>query len=128
MASKSFGVKVTVGAAVVGELIDVSIGGVDVNMIDVTSHDSDGWKEFLGGLKDGGNVELSGNFIEADPGQAEIRDNAGATSTVEVELSEGTTITAAVIIGPYNLGTPLDDKIGFTATLKVTGPLTYTGA
>ena len=56
--SRSVGTKFTIGGKTVGGL--TSIGGVEVSSetSDVTSLDNaDGYKEFLGGFKDGGEVK-----------------------------------------------------------------------
>lgn len=125
MASKSFGVAVTVNTIAIGELTDVTPGGVDVNFIDVTAHDSaGGWKEFIGGLTDGGTLELTGNYVEADAGQTELRDERGNVAAVVITFSDATTSTFSAVVGGYNLSNPLDDKIEFTCSLKVTGAIT----
>lgn len=129
MAEKSFGIAVTVATNAVGELTDVNLTGVDVNMIDITNHGSSGgYKEFLGGLKDGGSLDLSGNFDEADVGQEYIRDNPGVSAAVVVTLSNGDTISFSAICGAYNVSNPLDDKITFSTSLKITGAVTYAAA
>jgi predicted secreted protein len=125
MAKKSFGIAVLVGGTAIAELLDVNIGGVDINMIDVTSHDSDGWKEYLGGLKDGGTVDLSGNYLIADAGQVKLREDGGEEVAVVVTFSDNSTCSFDAIIGGYSLTNPLDDKIGFSCPLKVTGPLVF---
>lgn len=126
MAIKSFGIIVTLGGTAVGGLTDVNLGGADVNFIDVTAHDSvGGYKEYLGGLKDGGTLDLSGNFLIADAGQVKLREDGGEEVAVELEFSDGTTASFDAIIGAYNATNPLDDKVGFTCPLKVTGPITW---
>jgi|TARA_R110002124_G_scaffold73619_1_gene197448 predicted secreted protein len=124
MATKSFGVTVTVNTIAIGELTDVTPGGVDVNNIDTTAHDSSGgWKTFMGGLSDGGTLELSGNYVIADAGQVELRASRGDTASVVVTFSNASTSTFSAVIGGYNLANPLDDKIEFSCSLKVTGPI-----
>ena len=61
MKSRSIGTKIKVDATVVGSL--TSIGGIEASAetVDVTALDNaDGYKEFLGGFKDGGEVPLEG--------------------------------------------------------------------
>lgn len=124
---KSFGGTFKVATKTVGGLTDVNIGGVDVNMIDVTDQAStDGWKEFVGGLKDGGQVELTGNFKSVDDGQSELRGNPGETAAWELTFSNGAKASGNAVIGGYNVTNPLDNKVGFTCSLKITGKTTYT--
>lgn len=124
MAIKSFGVAVTVNTIAIGELTDVTPGGVDVNFIDVTAHDSaGGWKEFIGGLTDGGTLELTGNYVAADAGQVELRDERGNVAAVVITFSDGSTSSFSAVVGGFNLSNPLDDKVEFTCSLKVTGAI-----
>ena len=121
---KSFGVTVKVNTILVGGLTDVTPGGVDVTNIDVTAHDSTGgWREFVGGLTDGGTLELSGNYNLADVGQIELRAERGQVAAIIVTFSDLSTSTFSAVVGGFNLANPLDDKIEFSCSLKVTGPI-----
>tara|TARA_R110000824_G_scaffold169712_2_gene346845 strand:+ start:42 stop:434 length:393 start_codon:yes stop_codon:yes gene_type:complete len=124
MAIKSFGVSVTVNTVVIGELTDVTPGGVDVTDIETTAHDSaGGWKTFLGGNTDGGTLEISGNYVLADAGQVELRAERGNVAAIVVTFSDSSTSTFSAVVKGFNLSNPLDDKIEFTCSLKVTGPI-----
>jgi len=125
MAIKSFGIGVTINTTAIGELTDVTPGGADVNFIDVTAHDSaGGWKKFIGGLSDGGTLELTGNYKFSDAGQAALIAQRGQQAAIVVTFSDSTTSTFNAIVGAYNLSNPLDDKVEFTCSLKVTGAIT----
>lgn len=126
MASKSFGVAVTVATNAVGELTDASISGGDVSFIDITNHGSSGgYREFVSGLKDGGTLELAGNYDVSDTGQAYIANNEGAEAAVVVTFADTSTASFSTIIGAYDVTNPLDDKISFSASLKITGEITW---
>lgn len=102
-----------------------NIGGLSISVdeLDVTTHDSDGWKEFIAGLKDGGNVELEGN-LTMHTSQEEL-----------YELIEGGDVVAMSIAFPNSLATwtfngfvssfeteaPVDGVVAFTASIKVSG-------
>ena len=66
MAKKAQGTKLKIGANSIAEL--TSIGGLSLSAdtIDVTTLDSDGYREFIQGMKDGGEVSISGYFNPAD--------------------------------------------------------------
>lgn len=106
-----------------------SIGGprVSVDTVDLTSHDSDDkFKEFVAGLRDGGEISIDGNFIPGDtPGQrAFITDmKAGTERQVIITgpVAAAFTWTFQAIVTGFEPSYPFDGKIGFTATLKVTG-------
>lgn len=127
MAIKSFGATISVDATAVGGVTGITRSGADRNMIDVTTLTSTGgYREFIPGLKDGGTVEIEGNFLIADPGQIKLRAGDDDEVPVVITLSDGTTIGFDAFIIPPNEDNPLDDKVGFSASLKITGPLTYT--
>jgi predicted secreted protein len=128
MSIKSFGVKVEIDEEEVGGLKEVNPGGGDVTFIETTTHGGDGWKTYIGGLKDGGTLELSGDYDIDDDGQALLRDSLGETETVVVTFSDESTTTFSGIIGPYNVTNPLDETVGFTSSIKITGEVTYAPA
>lgn len=115
-----------------------SISGPDRKRetIDVTAHDSPGgWMEFLGGLKDGGEVQLDINY-----------DPAEATHDIDTDFDDVDPRNYKIVILPgtdeewtwaiagimTELGDefPYDDKMGRKLTIKVTGKptLTQTGS
>ncbi len=123
---KSFGIGVTVATNAIGGLTDVSLPGIEVSMIDITTHDSSGgYREFLGGLKDAGNVELTGKYDYANTGQAYLRNNPGASAAFVVTFSDGTKVSFSAIIGGFQVTNPLDDSAEFSCSSKITGALTW---
>ena len=75
MKTAAIGTKFSIGEKVVGSL--KSIGGVEASAdtIDVTTIDNaDGYREFVGGIKDGGEVPLEGYFDYSDDGQKALYD------------------------------------------------------
>jgi len=123
---KSYGVTVTAATNLIGGLTDVSPGGTEVSFVDLTTHDSTGgWKEFVGVLKDGGTLELTGAYNGADVGQDYIRANPGVSAACVVTFSDATTCSFTGIVGGFSTSAPLDDKVEFTASIKITGAVTY---
>lgn len=132
MAIKSFGISVQItppagSPTAIAELTDVTPGGVDVNFIDTTAHDSSGgWRQFIGGLTDPGTIELTGNYKFTDAGQAALIANRGVIVAVNITFSDATNVTCNAVVGGYNLSNPLDEKVEFTCSLKITGAITIT--
>jgi len=123
---RSFGVGVTVGATSILGLTDVSVSGTDVNFVDITTHDSaGGYKEYVGGLKDGGTLDLTGAYNISDTGQAYLRTNVGTSKACVVTFSDSSTASFNAIVGGFATSSPLDDKVEFTCSLKITGAVTY---
>jgi predicted secreted protein len=126
MAIKSYGVAVSVATNDVGDLTDVNIGGSDVNYVDITTHDSaSGYKEFTSGLKEGGTLDLTGAYKPADTGQAYLLANEGASAACVVTFTDSSTASFTAVVGGYNVSNPLDDKVEFTCSMKITGPITW---
>jgi predicted secreted protein len=126
---KSFGVAVTVASNTIGGLKSVDIPEAEVTDIDITTHDSaGGFREYTGGLKDGGTVTMSGAYDIANTGQAYLRNpaNQGAAPVAcVVTFSDDSTASFNAVVKGYGITNPLDENVEFTASLKVSGPVTY---
>ena len=118
--------KATIGAVLtdIGNL--TSIGGLDLSAddIDVTEHDSsDDYREFIAGLKDGGAVSLEGNFVTV-AGLQPLKTLFDSGNVVAMEIVFPDTLGKWAFSGYINaLSTdqPMDDKISFSCSVKVTG-------
>lgn len=112
---------------VVAEL--TSIGDVSVTRDDIetTHYDSDdGYKEYIAGLADGGEITVEGNFIVGDTnGQLGLKADyeAGTIQSFIVAMPNETLSSweFTAMVKEFGETQPIGDVIGFTATLKVTG-------
>jgi len=96
--------------------------GMERETIDVTAHDSpDGWMEFVGGLKDAGEVELELNYdpSEHDVLVADMDDEE--PRNYQLVFPDGTTWSFAAILTEFSVEAPYDDKLTANVTYKVTG-------
>ncbi len=95
--------------------------------IDVTSHDSeDGWMEFLGGLKDGGEISLDLNYDPSETTQAlddDFDDVEPRNYQVVIlpDTADEHTWSLSCILTGLEDEFPYDDKMSRSVTLKVTG-------
>ena len=93
--------------------------------IDITSFDSNGWKEYLAGLKEwSGSIE--GNLKTDDTnGQKAIFSAwlAGTPLTFTFEVSSGVTFKGEALVKP-SIEVPVDDKASFSCDITGTGALT----
>lgn len=126
MANRAVGTKLKFDTIYVAEL--TSIGGLELSAdnIDVTSLDSDGgYRQFIGGFKDGGEVSLSGFFNPSDPGQAAVYAafESGATVPCGIEFPTalGASWTFSAVVTGFSTGAELEEAVSFEATLKVSG-------
>lgn len=123
----AFGTKLKIATAEVAAL--TSIGGLELSAdtIETTALDStDGYRTFVGGLKDGGEISLSGFFdgADADGQQALLTAfNSGASTamTIVFPTTVGFTWTFNGIVTGFATGAELEDAVAFEASIKVTG-------
>ncbi|MDP2363717.1 MAG: phage tail tube protein [Ignavibacteria bacterium] len=129
-----FGTKLTWNTVNLAELTNISGPSETMDTIDVSSHDSaDRYKEFVAGLRDGGDISLEGNFIKGDTtGQvAMYADFQAGTKRAWIVKMPGWAAGKPQIAGDgfitaFAISYPYEDKISFTATIKLTGKPTLT--
>ena len=74
MAERALGTKLEIDSTAVAGLTEISGLSLSADTLDTTTLDSaDGYREFIGGFKDGGEVSISGYFDNTTgEGQAEL--------------------------------------------------------
>lgn len=112
-----------------------NIGGMEINVdtVDVTTHDSEGgFKEFIAGLMDAGEVPISGYFNnENSNGQLKMVTDCTSREIKMAEIvfpeSTGASWAFQGLITKIKVGdNPTNDGIPFSATIKVSGKPTLT--
>lgn len=130
MPKRALGTKLQIGATTPVTVAGLtSIGGLELSAdsIDVTTLDSDGgYREFIGGFKDGGEVSLEG-YLDATTGkgQKELYDlfESGAAEAFVIQFPAETKTSwnfNGVVTG-FGTGADLEDPLAFSATIKVSG-------
>ena len=120
------GTKLKIGANSITELTE--IGGLELkaDTLESTTLDSGGWREFIQGLKDGGEVSAKGYFNPADTnGQKAMYDafSSGAKNAFVIlfPAALGAEWDFDGIVTGITTGAAIEDGIPFEATIKVTG-------
>jgi predicted secreted protein len=127
MAVHSKGTVLKLGTNAIAELS--SIGGLSLSAdsIDVTTLGSaNGYREFIQGFRDAGEVSLSGNFKPNDTnGQSALLTNLNDGSVDEYAIEFPTELgykwTFDAIVTGFSTSASTDGVVTFEATLKVTG-------
>lgn len=124
-AINAFGTLLKMGATEIAEVTNISAPSVSRDSIEYTSHSSaGGFREFMPGLKDGGEVSLDINW---DPSNA-------THQSLYTQLNTGTANTAFSIVFPnawefnfnghvtgFDATAPIDDRLTASVTIKVSG-------
>lgn len=130
-AVSGFGVDLTWNSVVLAEVTNVTGPSESMDLIEVTNHDSaDTFKEFIAGLRDGGEVSVEGNFKASDStGQIALHTDfqAGTSRTLLITFPSSLgNMSGTAFCTAFEMSFPHDGKIGFSATFKYTGKPTLT--
>ena len=124
MAVTGTGGAVKVSANKVAEISNWSLD-LGADDIDVTSFDSNGWKEYLAGLKEWSG-SIAGNLVTGDTNGQKAILNAwlsGETLEFTFEVSSGVSFQGEAFVKP-SIEVPVDDKASFYCDITGTGALT----
>ncbi|WP_333638520.1 phage tail tube protein [Tissierella praeacuta] len=105
-----------------------SIGGLDLSAdtIDITTLESDGgYREFIAGFKDAGEVPLEGYFVPTEgKGQKELYDRfeSGEEDDYVIQFPRGVAKWEfkGIVVG-FSTSADLEDPLAFSASIKVSG-------
>ena len=115
------------GADTVAEINSISGPNMTRDIIDVTSLDSTGgYREFIPGFRDGGEVTLSCNWVrdEWDDWLADFHSDTIQTYTIVLSNDETTEISFSAYCVGMGVEVPMDDKVTNEVTLKISGAVT----
>jgi len=117
------------GFTAIAEVNSISGPGMTRNFIDTTSLDSTGgYREFIGGFRDGGQITLEMNFTL--DGYATMLADFESSSSVYYQIiladSNNSQLDFAAFVTDLPLNIVPDDKVTCTVTMKITGQVTLT--
>ena len=127
MAIAGFGGAVKVNGQKVAEISNWSME-LDADDIDVTSFDSDGWKEYIAGSR-GWSGSFEGNFVPDDTeGQGALIMAWVNSENVELQLDvdENISFSGSAMI-TLSMDAAVDDKVSFSCDFQGSGVLDITG-
>ena len=113
--------------AAVAAVTSITPPGLSRDSIDATQMDSaEKWREFIPGLKDGGEATIEGHFVPGGDAQDDLVAALSAdTGNFRITFPNANTWTFAGFCTGFETTDPLDDKMMFTATFKITGKPTF---
>ena len=116
----------------IAEVKNVTGPGGSRDTVDVTSMDSTGgFREYIAGLGDPGEITFSSHFIPSDVTQEDLLDdfNNKVINNWKIEWPQFTGtpyLTFAALVTSFAIDTPLDGAVMLNITLKVSGQVTLT--
>lgn len=126
-ANWAWGSTLTSPAGVIAELDEIGALAPRAETIDVTHLASTGgYREFVSGLRDGGEITLRGNFYPGDAPQMAMKtyfdDGVARAFTITLPAAMAATITFSGIVTGLEVGPfPVAGKVALAGTIKVTG-------
>jgi len=125
MATFANGTIFKLGSTTISEITSVSGPNFSADSIDVTTHGStDKYREFIQGLRDGGEITIEGMITTSSSNTIVTQLNTSATVTATIDLPTSPSVsrfTASVICTGFSTEAPVDGVIPFTANFKVSG-------
>ena len=119
----------------VAEIEGLSGPSLSADEIDVTTHDTtDGYREFIQGLKDAGELSVEANFIPTEDTHKESADasllaayNSGEKTDFKLVFPDANSTEWAfsAIVTGFEVDIPVDEKMTFSCTLKLSGKPTF---
>ncbi|GLK49491.1 hypothetical protein GCM10017620_24640 [Brevundimonas intermedia] len=112
----------------IGELLSATPPQKSREVIDATHMQSPGgYREFISSLRDGGEATLTFNYTADGYEVLEGMFDDDDPANFRITLSDGATIVFDGLVTEQPIDDiAIDDKIGMSATIKVTGPVTFT--
>ena len=108
-------------------LTSITGPGQSAETMDVTAHDSpDGFMEFVGGLKDGGEVSAEAHYDATS--HSVLEGDLADTVNYEIALPTGDKWAVALILTNFEVDNPYDGSSALSLTWKITGKPTFTAA
>ncbi|WP_010498543.1 phage tail tube protein [Paenibacillus elgii] len=130
MPQRSVGTRIKIGTTFIAGLTSIDAPPRSAETMDTTTLDSPGgYRTFIGGFKDGGEVTISGFFEAGDAGQIELNKafEDGQLKTFEIVFPSemGASWSFQGVVTAYQGGSAsLEDLLAFEATIKISGPPT----
>ena len=125
---RALGTTVTINAKLIGSLTSVGEVTPDSEELDATTLDSTGgYREYIQGFKDSGELPLTGYLNKTDVGQVEIRTayGTGAPHPIVITYPDSTKVQFNAYVKSYTMGAAeVDGLVGFGAVLRISGAVT----
>lgn len=123
----AMGTVIKKGTTAVASLTSIDGVSVSADTIESTTLDTvGGYRTFVNGLKDAGEVSVSGYFTYSAHNTLLADFEAGTSNSYTIEFpdratTKGTTWSFSGIVTAFGTSADLEDMVSFEATIKLTG-------
>lgn len=129
--ASTFGILSSGSYVTIGEVTSITPPAIARDAIDATHMASpDGWREFIAGLKDGGEVGIEVNLVPNSASTALLlaQFDSATLGTHKITFPDGSTWTFTGLLTAFEPEAPVDDKMVASCTFKVSGKPTLVQA
>lgn len=123
------GVQLQRNNVLIAEITNFNGPSETARQVDVTSLDSTS-REYISGLRDGGEVSFDMNLVPGDTAQQGLRADLAARTVQSFSIvltdAGACTITFSALVTQFSIRGGVDDRVTASCSLKITGDVTYT--
>lgn len=124
--SRSVGTNITIDTKKVGSVSSITGVEISAETTDVTAMDNEtGYRDYLGGFKDGGEVPVEGFLDGDDEGQgamyAALEDQEVHQFAINFPAAIGKSWTFNGVVTKFATSAAVQDAVKFSASIKVSG-------
>ncbi len=118
----------------IAEVLDIDGPSQERNLLDVTPHNTTGWREFISGLRDGGSIKFPVNLIPGDITQWDDDAallglfNSGNAHNFRLVFPNGYCGAFAATVLKFGVKAPVDGALTADIEMKISGEISWTSS
>jgi predicted secreted protein len=108
----------------IAEVLDIDGPNQEREQIEVTSHSSEGWREYIAGLRDGGEVSFPVNMVPSEQDDLRALYDSGESANYKILYPNGWKDAFAGILTSWGTKSPVDGAVTDEIKIKISGEVT----
>lgn len=114
----------------IAEVLDIDGPSQSRSQYDVTPHNTNGWREFIAGLRDGGTIKFPVNLIPGEATQWETDGllglfDSGENWNFQMLFPNNYTATFSAAVLEFGVKAPVDGALTADISMKISGEITW---
>lgn len=113
----------------IANVYNISGPGMTRDIVEITTYNSDGWRDKLGGLRDGGTITFTLNFTRAEylKLKGDFENDDPINYQIILPDTDATTLDFAGLVTELPMTIPEGDRITIDVTIEISGQVTDDG-